>query len=81
MGTPPSFKLYAGLWLAMMALRQDFWLWHDATLVFGFLPVGLAYQAGYSLVAAAVMAALVRFAWPAHLEELEAPEEHGGRQP
>jgi hypothetical protein len=26
---PPTWKLYAGLWLAMMALRQDFWWWHD----------------------------------------------------
>jgi len=55
----------------MMALRQDFWFWHDATLVFGVVPVGLAYQAGYSLVAALLLALLVRFCWPAHLEELE----------
>jgi hypothetical protein len=62
---------YLGLWLAMLALHQDFWLRRDATLVLGFLPIGLVYHAGYSLLAAAVMAALVRWAWPASLERFE----------
>ncbi len=56
-------------------LHQDFWNWTRAEpLVFGFLPVGLAYQAGYSILAAIVMAFLVKFAWPKHLENVE-PEE------
>ena len=55
--------------LAVYALHQDFWLWQDRSLVFGFLPVGLAYHAGYAIVAACMMAALVKFAWPAHLEQ------------
>jgi hypothetical protein len=59
---------------AMAAVHQDFWLWNDGTLVFGFLPVGLAYHAAYSLLAVAVMALLVRWAWPAHLERLERDE-------
>ncbi len=51
------------------ALHQDFWNWRRfEPLVFGFLPIGLAYQAGYSVVAAATMALLVKFAWPGHLE-------------
>jgi len=41
----------------------------DRTLVFGFLPIGLAYHVGYSLAAAALMAVMVRFAWPGHLED------------
>ena len=36
--------------------------------MFGFLPVGLFYHGVYSLAAAGLMWALVRFAWPAHLE-------------
>jgi hypothetical protein len=52
-------------------LHQDLWFWHDRTLVFGFLPIGLAYHAGYSILAAVMMAVLVRFAWPAHLERDE----------
>lgn len=50
-------------------LHQDFWNWRQwEPLVLGFLPVGLAYHAAYSVVAAVTMAVLVRFAWPSHLE-------------
>lgn len=53
----------------LYALHQDFWFWRSAhPLVFGFLPVGLAYHAGFTLAAAALMALLVRMAWPSHLE-------------
>lgn len=48
-------------------LHNDLWLWDDATPVLG-LPVGLLYHLIYCLVAAGLMAALVRWAWP-HLEE------------
>lgn len=66
---------YLLLWIAMMAIHQDFWNWNDATLVLGILPMGLAYQAGYSLLAAAIMWVLVRLDWPAHLERLETEHE------
>jgi hypothetical protein len=53
----------------LYVLHQDIWFWRTARpLVFGFLPVGLAYHAGYSVAASLVLALLVRFAWPAHLE-------------
>ena len=52
------------------ALHQDIWFWRTARpLVFGFLPVGLAYQAAFSVAAAGVLWLLVRFAWPQHLED------------
>jgi hypothetical protein len=58
--------------VAVYVLHQDFWNWKKAEpLVFGFLPIGLAYQAGYSILAAIMMAVLVRFAWPKHLEQAE----------
>ena len=50
-------------------LHQDLWNWKNADLVFGFLPVGLAYHAGYSILAAITMAILVKFAWPEQLEQ------------
>ena len=57
---------------AIYILHQDFWNWRKAEpLIFGFLPIGLAYQAGYSILAAAMMAVLVRVAWPKHLENVE----------
>jgi hypothetical protein len=50
-------------------LHQDFWLWHDKTLVLGILPIGLAYHAGFAILAACMMALLVKYAWPTHLEQ------------
>jgi len=66
-----GLKLYATLWIAMMFLRQDFWQWTDASLVGGVVPIGLAYQAGYSVLAAFLMWALVRWDWPQELDALE----------
>jgi len=58
--------------LAVYVLHQDFWNWNKAEpLVFGFLPVGLAYHAGYSVLAAILMAVLVKVAWPKHLENVQ----------
>lgn len=60
--------------VAVYLLHQDFWNWRRIEpLVFGFLPIGLAYHVGYSLVAAITMAVLVRYAWPRHLDEDESP--------
>ena len=59
---------------AVYLLHQDFWNWTDKSLVFGFLPKGLAYHAGYSFLAAAMMWILVKAAWPEQLER-SVPEE------
>jgi hypothetical protein len=63
-------------WLLVLAvavlyvLHQDIWYWRTARpLVFGFLPIGLAYQAAFSVAASGVLWLLVRFAWPQHLED------------
>ena len=39
-----------------------------ASLLFGFLPIGLAYHALFSVACGVVWALAVRFAWPAELE-------------
>ena len=62
-------------WIVLIAVlyafHQDLWFWRSARpLLFGFLPVGLAYHAAYCLVAAALMWALTRYAWPTRLEEV-----------
>lgn len=64
-------QLLAVLVAAVILLHQDIWNWTNRTLVFGFLPIGLAYHAGYSLTAALTMALLVRYLWPKHLDEDE----------
>lgn len=51
------------------ALHQDFWLWRSARpLVFGFLPVGLAYHAAYTIGISLLMWCLVKYYWPSHLD-------------
>ena len=58
--------------LTVYTLHQDFWNWKQAEpLLFGFMPIGLAYHAAYSGVAALLMGIFVKFAWPAHLEKVE----------
>ena len=58
---------------ALYLLHQDFWLWREARpLLFGFLPPGLTYHAGYCVAVAVLMWALTRFAWPSHLDDREA---------
>ena len=67
-------KLVVALMILLLFLHHDFWWWDDKTLVLGFLPIGLAYHAFYSVMCAVVMWMAVRFAWPEHIER-EA-EEH-----
>ena len=51
------------------AVHQDFWFWRSARpLVFGFLPIGLAYHAFYTVGVSLLMLYLVRRHWPSHLE-------------
>lgn len=58
--------------VSVYALHQDFWNWkQSAPLVFGVLPIGLAYHAGYSILASIMMAVLVKCAWPSHLENVK----------
>ena len=65
---------------ALYLLHQDIWLWRTARpLVFGFLPVGLAWHGAYCLAVALLMWWLTRVAWPSHLESA-APETTRGPQ-
>jgi surface polysaccharide O-acyltransferase-like enzyme len=66
--------------LGMFLLHQDCWNWRKSELVFGFLPLGLAYHAGYAILAAVLMAVLVKFAWPRELDEMEARSQEGSEE-
>jgi Protein of unknown function (DUF3311) len=56
--------------IAVLVLRHDYWNWDTPyPLLFGFLPVGLWWQGLVSILAAVLMWLMVRFAWPAELEE------------
>lgn len=56
------------IFVLMFILHQDFWNWSDQTLVFGFMPVGLAYHAAFSIVAALLWVSAVKWAWPSDIE-------------
>lgn len=62
-------KLVFSAIFLLAILHQDFWFWDDATLVFGFLPIGLAYHALYSVVAGLIWFAALHYAWPKEVEE------------
>ncbi len=55
----------------LIAAHQDSWNWNDNTLVFGFMPMGLFYQAGISLAAGVVWFLASVFAWPPELTAAE----------
>lgn len=57
------------VFVILAILHQDFWNWGNGNLVFGFLPVTLAYHSAYSLIAALFWALVIKFAWPTALEE------------
>jgi hypothetical protein len=56
--------------IVLYVLHQDFWFWRAARpLVFGFIPIGLFYQGCFAIAASLLMVVLVKYAWPAHLEQ------------
>ena len=62
-------RLFALLLLAaLFVLRYDFWWWNDASLMAG-LPLGLSYHVAFCFAASAVLALVVRYAWPLRDEE------------
>ena len=69
---PAKALLIAVLITVVYLLHQDLWNWNRVDpLIFGFLPIGLAYHAAYSVLAAILMAVLVKLAWPKHLETIQ----------
>lgn len=55
--------------VALVVLHHDFWNWDNPKLVLGFLPIGLAYHAAYSMVAALFWYLVMRYAWPTATEQ------------
>lgn len=58
-----------GLVLLLGVLHYDFWWWEDTSVVFGFMPTGLAWHAFISLAAGATWFLVVKYAWPSKIEE------------
>jgi hypothetical protein len=63
-----SAKLAWGFILLLAILHWDFWYWDDRTIVLGFMPIGLFYQAMISVAAAIGWALVIKLAWPSDVE-------------
>ena len=63
-------KLIYTLIVLLALLHQDFWWWNTADpLVFGFIPIGLAYHALVSVLAAILWALAVKYCWPVGVDD------------
>ena len=62
-------KLAWGLVVVLAILHYDFWYWADGSLVLGFMPIGLFYQALISLAAGIAWFLVATYAWPTWVEE------------
>lgn len=68
--SPAAVALLSAMVAGLLVMRNDFWQWDEpGYLLFGALPVGLWWQALATLLASVTMALMVRFAWPAKLED------------
>lgn len=53
-----------GLIVLLIVLHQDNWLWNNADLVWGFMPISLLYHAGISLAAGLAWYLASVYCWP-----------------
>ena len=61
--------------LLLAILHQDWWWWEaKEPLVFGFMPIGLAWHAGISLAAGLVGLLAGKVGWPDHVDDEVAEE-------
>ena len=63
--------------IALFFLHQDFWLWNDGRLLWGFMPAGLAYHAVYSIGTGILWALAVIYAWPRTIDDQLSDEAAG----
>lgn len=62
-------KVVVVLLVLLAVLHQDFWHWNRIDpLVFGFIPIGLAYHIGISIAAAILWALAVHYCWPKNVD-------------
>tara|TARA_Y100001934_G_scaffold229022_1_gene275789 strand:- start:554 stop:826 length:273 start_codon:yes stop_codon:yes gene_type:complete len=66
--TSSGKTLVLGLFILLFIAHQDFWLWADDTLVMGFMPIGLAYHALFSVICSCLWALACFRTWPEELE-------------
>ena len=80
-GNSPARKIVWGLVAVLAIAHYDFWNWDDRSLLAGFMPFGLFYQAVISVLAAIVWALVIKYAWPTRLEKWADASESEGNPP
>ena len=68
-------SLIVALVILLLILHNDVWFWDSDELLFGFMPIGLAYHAAFSVSAALLWYIASRVAWPSRLEQWADKEE------
>ena len=67
-------RVIFGLILLLALAHQDFCWWYEIDpMVFGFIPIGLAYHALVSITAAILWGLAVLYCWPDDVDVLEEP--------
>ncbi|MEO1524111.1 MAG: DUF3311 domain-containing protein [Planctomycetota bacterium] len=72
--TPRGMWIVAILVVLLLILHQDNWLWHDDTLVLGFLPIGLFWHLCLSVAACLTWWLATVIAWPGD-DDVQSEEE------
>ena len=62
-------SLIIALVVLLLILHNDVWFWENDSLLLGFLPIGLAYHAAFSISAALLWLIASKVAWPHRLEQ------------
>ena len=57
-------RVIIALVVLLLILHQDNWFWHDDTLLFGFMPIGLFWHVCVSVGATLTWALATKIAWP-----------------
>jgi len=81
-----GFVMRIIVWVLIAVLliaHQDNFLWRNDTMVWGFMPIGLAYHAGISIAASVAWFLATQFCWPAENTEnaKPMPRSSGGNRP
>ena len=80
--TSTKKKLVWSLVVFLGVVHYDFWFWSDRSLVFGFMPIGLFYQALISAFAGIAWALVVKYGWPSWIEDwASAGDQSSGGKP
>lgn len=66
--------------ILLLVLHQDFWWRDNASLVFGILPISLAYHVAWTLLVAVAWFLVTKYCWPDALDDAPPPRSDATRK-